>query len=32
MQQIREAQQTQNEQLLTELITQKIQMDEALHS
>ena len=32
MRQISEAQQTQNEQLLRELMTQKIQMDEALHS
>jgi DNA primase len=32
MKQIREAQHTQNEQLLMELMTQKIQMDEALHS
>jgi DNA primase len=32
MRQIREAQHTQNNQLLMELMTQKIQMDEALHS
>jgi len=32
MRQISEAQHTQNEQLLKELMTQKIQMDEALHS
>ncbi len=32
MRQISEAQHTQNEQLLRELMTQKIQMDEALHS
>ncbi|MDG4475346.1 DNA primase [Thiovibrio frasassiensis] len=32
MQQISEAQQTQNEQLLLELMSKKIQMDEALHS
>ncbi|MFA7346951.1 MAG: DNA primase [Desulfurivibrionaceae bacterium] len=32
MRQIREAQQSQNNQLLMELMTQKIQMDEALHS
>lgn len=32
MQQIREAQHNQNEQLLTELMSQKIQVDEALHS